>query len=756
MILQRRDSFSINYKDETVENVFISNSKDKNLHVQFNDDVFQSSGNDNWAEELLSLEINDCLLISAPTLNNEAIESIKNLSKKAITIFILLSEDKENQAVIESLCSWCSIRTGEKQSGMLIIADPEIELKSWGKVYSSTFSESSNAYSMALDEDQIDDYYRLFCKLYWEDSKFEYLGTSVKIKCKQSVIGSVDITHSHILPESLEFQISSAMMLPSSLSMNITGSDLSAIYGTVPISKEKLKELSFRFSLNQVTSNILGSLVSDARLIELFPQEFLPQILLTGNDSFMLPMDVNRSGINWVLKLSKDQVNSVNDYSSELESYEKWELNKSTRVEDLNTPIRFANDINNIVIRKSQSKINLNRLECNKFSEYESESSEALAKKYNLFGFDVSNLANEINYKLDIYPPLLPENSKLDGLNNEWSKVQSKWDDKVSTLKTKLNKIKTESDTLSDSIKSFMGNFLTGQIQASKKNRIEIERLDKIILSDLDKFERKDAINSLSDLTTKLGATAQKLNDQIDISEQTNRLKQELNTLEDSLSKAKALHDREGRDLTDYLSSKQAKLSGLDGKLLSSWKDWVEGHLDSDKQSDCLSFNVADIVAWNKENSTGIKNFVASDKSGKDAKVAIKKSVADLTRMMSNYSISTKAEGSQESRLSRAVEVSSDSVNGFKIDIDNNKQKTVNIQPTGQNKIFSKIFGGDKSMAKVIDIIIPGEDLPKVGELYKNKNRRLLAISNEIDIDQAKDCAARLESELVVKREVYA
>ena len=124
MMFKRLETFSVNYENEVVNNVFVSNAKPTNTSIVFDDDVFQVGPESYMESRILRSNIEECLLISAPTLSEGEVEAIRALSKKGIVIFVLLSENKNNQGVIEALSSWCHIRTGGSQSGMIAMADP--------------------------------------------------------------------------------------------------------------------------------------------------------------------------------------------------------------------------------------------------------------------------------------------------------------------------------------------------------------------------------------------------------------------------------------------------------------------------------------------------------------------------------------------------------------------------------------------------------------------------------------------------------
>jgi len=80
MILANKSQFSVDYRDQKLNNVFVLNDSEKTNYIYDGDSLFY--GPVNWNE---LFEVESCLFIATPILdNNEVVTSLQNLAAKGM------------------------------------------------------------------------------------------------------------------------------------------------------------------------------------------------------------------------------------------------------------------------------------------------------------------------------------------------------------------------------------------------------------------------------------------------------------------------------------------------------------------------------------------------------------------------------------------------------------------------------------------------------------------------------------------------
>lgn len=224
MITSYDTEFTINYGEEYLNNIFVYQDDESGLCENFDDDGFHICTEFSWTTYLNSLEINKSLLLSTSSItSDDAIRSLQELADNNIQIFLLLDDSDANREAIEALSGRCCIRIGVAQQGALIIADHQQEEFKQGVIFSNDIVDNSDFfYHIELEEKQIDDYYRLFCYLFWTKSTSEYLIQGKKQSCSNgdSPVNYIDLPHQHVLSESLFSKLNTAITHQSSVCSN--------------------------------------------------------------------------------------------------------------------------------------------------------------------------------------------------------------------------------------------------------------------------------------------------------------------------------------------------------------------------------------------------------------------------------------------------------------------------------------------------------------------------------------------------------
>lgn len=614
MIQPKHSDFVISYADQTIDNVFTLENQHVKAEPSYNDDVFQVGNAALWIDELRALDIKDSLLISVENLvDDAAITFMQELAKKGVRTFLLLNDATDNQKCIEALAGQCCIRTGVQQAGMLIIADHQKDQREYGRIYSSAFSSNASspdifAYSMALEAKQVDDYYRLFCKLFWQHASHEYLSSAKAFACKEAPLAMIDTAHQNIMHEylmgHLEQAISGAGATGCFLS-NMSENNDALLWQLLDFEDAELVDGSMLLSLEQATPRLLNKLISQVEDIQLIDQPVMPQLFLSQDEQWFLPLKNVQSSnesisVSWVLKLTDDQRQSVEDYQFELQDREKWLLNKQLYVRDLNTALRFADDIDQQVECLEESRIDLKSLECADYQEFEDKSAEELAK--GLIGFKRSNLAKATRYQIEIQPPYLATN-KEDSLHGQWNDARSLWSAEVARLKARNTRVETSRESLSDSIKSYMKSFLNVASNSKRSLDKKLVELEEVNLASLSPSHRKKSLSVINMLAEELLSSEEKLANQTDIAEQQKFWQEQKDKLIVNVEKAKKEVDTTKTALDSFILAKSTKQQEIIQNLTDKWKSWVNGTVGLLEKPELVNLDSVAIISWYQKNA---------------------------------------------------------------------------------------------------------------------------------------------------------
>lgn len=646
MIQPKHSDFLVSYADQTIDNVFTLENEHVEADPSYQDDIFQVGNAAQWVDELRALDIKESLLIAVGILvDDAAIDLMQELSKKGARIFLLLDDEKDNQKCIEALAGQCCIRIGVQQAGMLVIADHQRDQSEYGRIYSSAFSSNTSgpdsfAYSMALETKQIDDYYRLFCKLFWQHASHEYLSSTKAFACKEAPLAMIDTAHQNIMHEYLTGHLEKAIIDAGTSGCFLSNMDKkndALLWQLLDFGDAELVDGSMLLSLEQASPRLLKKLISQVENIQLIDQPVMPQLLLSQDEQWFLPLKNQQSSnesssVSWVLKLTDDQCQSAENYQFELQSRSIWALNKQLYVRDLNTALRFADDIDQQVECLEESRIDLKNLECADYQEFEEKSAEELAQAKGLIDFKRSNLAIATRYQIEIQPPYLTTNKK-DSLNDQWSDVQGLWSAEVERLKSRNARIEISRDSLSDSIKSYMKSFLNVASNSKRGLDKKLVELEQVKLASLSPSHRIDSISDINRLAEELLNSEEKLANQTDIAEQQKFWQEQKDKLLVSAEKAKKEAITKSAALDAFLLSKSAKQQEVTQNLTKQWQSWVNEIAGLLNKDELLGLSSESIMNWYQKYAEKLGDLLQEP----DSKMADEKLLESWTKLLEQH-----------------------------------------------------------------------------------------------------------------------
>ncbi|PVZ68913.1 hypothetical protein [Pelagibaculum spongiae] len=614
MIKPYSTDFSISYLDQPLSNVFTLENSGEDERYIFSDDALQIGNTEHWVSALEAIEVEDSLLIATNTLTDEqAISTIQDLAARDIRVFILLGDSDENQPCLEALAGRCCIRTGVNQSGMLVIADHQMDQREWGKIYSSEFnSEHTFGYDVELEAKQVDDYYRLFCHLFWHKAQYEYLASGKPFPCKNAPIDMVDMGHQHVMAESLPGHLARSMESKGFYLSNINRLAENALWQLLDIAHLDLSQHQLLLSLEQIDSTKLKQFISKIDSIRLLEQAELPQILNSENDSWFLPLNNKIDSVSWSLKLTEDQKQSVENYLFDLHNSPSWQLNRDLTVDELGAPLRFSDAIETEIECAQELKINLDDLVCKNFYQFENMTAESLAEAKGLTEFKRTNLAKTIEYEITIHPPYLDSRSKDDSLHKHWQDTQAKWSIELERLRARLGRIEESKAGLAENIKRYMGGFLTGQLTNHRKLIKQLQDLESISLSDLSPSHRQEQVHVINEFVEKLSGTEEKLAEETDKAEQLKKWEEIKTKLEKECGNKYQQLETTDNKRNSFNSSKQLKIRTCQQELVSQWEGLVAAANGLENRDKLVDFNSSNVTDWHELNKSSIDQFFSA------------------------------------------------------------------------------------------------------------------------------------------------
>jgi len=815
MITSYDTEFTINYGEEHLNNIFVYQDDESSLGEKFDDDGFHICTEFSWVEYLNSLEINESLLLStSKIISNDAIEYLQKLADDNIQIFLLLDNEDVNRNAIEALSGRCCVRIGVAQQGSLIIADHQHDEFKQGVIFSSDVVDNSGfSYHMELEEKQIDDYYRLFCYLFWTKSTSEYLIQGKKQSCSHddSPINYIDLPHQHVLSESLFSNLNTAITHQNSVISN------ELLLEQLSQNKTATNVL---MTLGQAVNQPLLNLINATDHIQLFDTKTLPQVILSKDEAWLLPKISDVNSVNWALKLTNNQRCSVENYQHELFTTGYWGLNRQIKLKDISSTVRFVDKIDHEINYKNEMKIALNNTECKNFDEFENKPAMLIANELNLTKFNTKNLAKTIHYSMTISPPYLANNAKDDPLHQYWHQLQQRWVDEVERLEHRQAKIEKSKESISANVKNFMGRFLAGQSNTIRTQTKLLDKLKIMTLSNLSLHERSKAEEDINKLISSLSSSMDKVVEATDIAEQELKWDKEnsrLTQIMDSSTKNSAQAEKE---LEQFNLKSVNETKENDIALSNNWQDWLVKFCKTDfvdnvaeypikmihkfraeiannlqdylriqlndmpneqlitdwntllntyKQNPLLANELPqtadDIRVWLNEHvndatsklKKAIKKLIESnEKNNKQVVAETKKHIESATvafkKMFSEYEQKKNGLNREHKSLTNKVEQLNSKKDKASSDL-NTHNNSKHFKAKNKSSILAKLFGQSQNNAnKSFALNWPEEVLPRVGHLYTCKNNRFLAIRYKADIELAKQEATRLQASLVVER----
>ena len=716
-VMIKQKGFTTDYNSETLPPLFKRQSSDCNFAASDVLDIID-------VDLLLPIieSSRQTILIACNELKSkELIHAVMQKADAGIRVYLLLGDTKNNQAAIDTLSGRCLIRTDVKQQGALVLVDHTTTMSSGLLLMgqNTLAGLEGTDWVISLEHQQLDDCYRSFCKLFWEESGAEYLQQNSRQKQVDHPDGQIITNHSHHLCGTLH---------------DCLGEALSSLAGVSNYSFDSDNQ-AFKLLLN----TNFPSIEKRSRFGVSLTEAKIPTLLLADSESWLLPNTPDFDVANWCLKLSPRQSSQLVTTYNQAVSDAAWQYAEKVSLSELagNQELRFADKPDDIQSVDTHRECSLEAIYTKSIDSFLNDDAQALASEQTKWQRNI--LSHQVSYTVDIHPPYCPSQAMKDSLYDAWQDAEKNWQDQLSSLIHKQKSIDTSQASISDRLKGFVKSFLLGQGQAVKKLNAEISELQKWSITQATPAEREDYKQRLNTLQTQVMQRGRDTALKLDEAEQNNQWNEQREKLQKKLEEAeKSLLENKGK-LDSVIGKKSGQETAAANAFTDLWKKSAGQMTDEQlenvqlKREDIETMDVPSAEEW--KNTFKPKNW--------------KKHYINFEKALSNHQLAL-------NKIKRGIDEANKSVTNAEGVIEHAKKSLADhglkfeYKPKLENKAFELQLGLKEIVLNEVSFTWPQEDLPHIdSELRCVKKQRFLVIFDLENLERYRADAERLNAEIV-------
>lgn len=700
-ISPKNQSFTVNYSDYTLPPVFIA-------QYQYQ----QASLTTSWLKEATADALynlidygKQTLIIATDKLDKKFIVPLQQaIDKKGLRVYLCLGDSQANQQVIDKLQDRCQIRSGVRQQGSLWLADIN-SLNKRGII-------DLVSHQVILNKQQFDDAYRSFCKIYWQEAKYEHIEN--KQQPAQKINQQIITNHSY--------------QQTGTLTNSIVSHKANLFCHTAPIVNIPLNLVdNSKVLIAHNEAEQVYKMVNDGMEVALTNTQ-LPTVFASIELAWLLPSHANENQANWALELNQQQTNDINQILEKNLASAKWQLKHNKTIGQLvNKELIFANNISKkSIICEPIRNIILKDFYCSSIEQFLNSPPESLLEDQ--LGWQTNQLAEQIEYTVVIHPPYLPAKAKVDELIEAWQQADNQWQIEIKKLNNKIESLRNQQNELTKSpIKRFISHFVLGQKQELKTISQKLEVLNQIQPSKATPAERNLNKLELIDIATELAGFEK------GIAQQKKLGQAELNwtNMHEQLTKTSNEKTAEWQSTKKVWNLKEPQLSADKLKLINDTnKELNDAYSKLDNKK-----GLPDSLSYEQ-----IKGKISNNKAKKRwptlnaILISTNQKIAAFEQKHQELQEKLKATEKAKNLANQKLEDHGDK---FKLSITESDQldKQLGLKPE-----------------KPLNLTWPNDELPQVGlELFSDQHKRYLVLNNSNLLKQAQSEAERLKAAICVK-----
>lgn len=751
----RHESFSIDYQKQDLPELFSQQSSDCDFSTSSMFDVADKG-------ELISIinKARQTLLIASEQVKEEAlIQALKNKADSGVRIYLLVGDKQKNQSAIDTLSGRCLVRTGISQQGALILVD-HMAIASKGLLFmgqKALTTVNEEDWTVKLESQQIDDSFRSFCKLFWENSEAEYLQQNQSQQKVSHPDGNVVTNHSHQLFRSLKD------CLQGSLSNLVAASrDNFEVEGD-----------SYRLLLASDAQNISQMARPGVALTD----KHIPSLLMSTDGNWLLPDQPDFNSVNWCLKLSDAQSAVVSSAYDTAMLEAAWQYQSELTIGELSDKqaLRFSDQPDLVRIVEQSRNLTLNEINTDTIENFLNDSAEALASEQ--IDWQRDFMGHQIDYQVTIHPPYCSSLAKKDSLYSDWENSEDDWQNKLSSLIEKQKTIDESLNSVSERFRGFVKSFLLGQGQSSKKLNQELNLLQQWSVTKATPAERDEYKKRLESLQLNIMQRGKDTAMTLDKAEKNHQWAEKQKELLNDLEKSKKLLSEMKIKQNQLLNEKDQLEKNADKDFYDDWGKSIG--LISDKQIDEANVNdihhdqflpeilldkeddraeslkLAKVECINKKREFLSEMAIDQAKQWKSTikEKVWKKHYSSLNKVLENLEFASKKIQRDCDEASKNVLLAQQAANNVQSKLDLHGDQFV-YQESTSSKAFDEQLGLQTKTPNLTEFIWPNEELPSEStELRSYNGKRFLVIFDLKNLDTYQEDAKRLSAVIVCDKE---
>jgi hypothetical protein len=717
----RQESFSIDYQNESLPALFNKQSSDCDFSLSTALDLMNSI-------ELISIisKSRQTLLIACDQIKDTGlIQVLKQKADSGVRIYLLLGDTKANKMAIDTLSGRCLVRAGVYQKGAMILVD-HATTKPHGLLLMDSAALTTldeKAWAVQLEPQQIDDSFRSFCKLFWEDSDDEYQQQNQQQKKVIHPDGNIVTNHSHqlagTLKDCLEETLNS-LVASSSQAFEVEGRSYRLLLG------------SDALNISQLARK--GVALTDSHI---------PALLMSNDGNWLLPDSPDFTIANWCLKLSDAQSERITvTYDRAIEGA-AWQYLPDVTIGELanKQALRFVDRPDLVRIIEQRRSHTLQAIYTETIESFLSDSAESLAASATDWQCDL--MAHQIDYQITIHPPYCPTTAIKDTLYSQWKQAELDWQERLTSLEDQQKEIDEKQSGIAERLSGFLKGFLLGQGQSVKQLNQTLEALKGWAVTEASPAERELQRKQLEELQTRVSQRSKDTVEKLHEAEENQRWQEKLASINKVLDEKKAMLESQTFSQQQLEGKKQESQRQVESEFLVVWGKAVEGLQDKQLElarptrESLLAMDLEQAEQWkgSLKSNTWKKHYSAFDKALEKRRLALQK-------------------------IARDIEGAEKAVNGSRLELEQ-AQLTLNThgnkfiyQPKSEAKAFDKQLGLKNKANQFGTFTWPDEELPAEGIELRNTNKqRYLVILKTDLLEQAHADAERLNAIIVCDKE---
>lgn len=730
------------YGDSVIENVWVDSNS---CHVERSEtsQSLESTQSTKETTQILGTmqAIKDSMLETLQTAQDSIICLYTSfLDNEILTLVQAIGDNNriyiytKDQNTLQELSHHSLVRLGDNLAGSFVLIQKDKNIQ--GFFSTKDFDIESNQLFLELDSNQCNDFWHYFITCFWKDAKKEFIaGKEEEIKemnQKDFIPPFQNGFDTEFIRDSISQRKSAALI---QLQTNSPLIDLLQDFEECKFFLQDSKVLSGEVLENSTTSNfVITNVGFDSIDTDIF---------LSDNNTLLYSISLNDIQ-NKMFKSCREAFSITKSFKHEVALKEL--IDKTIHYLDGKTAKIEAHTTHK------------DSIQCTSFLDKDEFETQEL--DYKQIWQDKYPHTCEITYSFDIIPFYTPTHFKQANLYNEWDNTHKALHNTIDKALKDIESIYKKQDELNafqallSEAKNFFKRFFLGKNTNLKDLTAKLNEIkEKATLETLNIDSTQSYIQELEKHIKTINENSGEIDLKLDEAKEHNEWQTRKNKLEEEIGKLQQHCHTKQQDL----NTKEKEYKDKEEKLDSMQKE-IE---NLNKKKDGLNEK--------QNNLQGELNKLKNAKDSKDKTKEIESRLNDIkqdldktTQTLDSKNKDHNKEKQNKEALDKLIKTkreelqkNENELKSLKDDLEK-KYKEFRYNKKDSKEPESPLAFMDKTQSRTqqeIHMVIPKEDRPSTGVLKKDKNERLLEISQWDEVESATEEAQRLKASLSVKHD---